>query len=313
MNPKIPAPQLTAWLIVALSGPLLCVIGQSSWLTTLYASAICGILIWFVFHYGKDKLPPWLSLLEMIWLSVVMGTLARQCDTCWEEASETPIIAATLLLLSMFAAIKGSKQSTRIGATLLWLVLPILAIVFFAGITEVRPQWVENRIEEPNGLLVSLFLAPSLLIYFPKRENDRKSLSGLLIALVITGTAWAIEATLGTATARQSNNAFYDFSKGVNLFGVAERFEALVACALTAGWFALFVLHFSTIYHWGECVFTQHSKWCVILSGGISLATLYILHIPQNLLTVGCLIFWVFLPIAAQGIGGIKKLQKKQK
>ena len=115
---------------------------------------------------------------------------------------------------------------------------------------------------------------------------------------------------MGSEVASGATSSFYEFSKGVNLFGVAERFEALVACALTAGWFALFTLILCAVYHLTEKIFFPASKWCVWIAAAASMGLMCILPKADSWMAIGALIFWGFLPVAAQGIGCAKNIEK---
>ena len=95
------------------------------------------------------------------------------------------------------------------------------------------------------------------------------------------------------------------------MFGVAERFEALVASALTGGWFALFIIILSAAYHLAKQIFPSGAKCSVLLCAIIAAGLMCILPKTSNWMAVGCLIFWGFLPVAAQGIESRKNIEKK--
>ena len=157
---------------------------------------------------------------------------------------------------------------------------------------------------------MALLLSPCITIFFPK---ERKTLrwTGLILGAAAVAGALLIYGTMGTEVAKTAPNSFYEFSKGVTLLGVAERFESLVACALTGGLFAFLVLILSAIHHLAEKNFTRVAKWSVWICAFAAAGVMCILPNNDYWVAVGGVIFWGFLPVAAQGIGGRKSIEKK--
>lgn len=312
MNNKIPASQMAAWMLAATIGPILCVIGQPGWMVALISSVVCGILCICTQTYGTGRLPAWLCVLEIGWLALSLGNLAGASGTCWEETNADFVIPAILMIVSALAAQNGADRTARSGATLVWLVLPVLAVVFLLGTADINIQWVRKELNKPGERLLSLLLIPCLGVFLPR---DRKRGGGWLAAVIGAATVVAsvvMDGVMGAQIAQSTPNTFYEFSKGVSLLGVAERFEALVACVLTGGWFALFTVLLSSAYHLAERIIPGAGKWSVWLCAGSGIAVMCIL--PNGLpgLVIGNLIFWVFLPLMTQGIENGKKWQKSQ-
>ena len=312
MKNNVQATQVTAWFLTAMIGPLLCILGKESWLTVLVVAIICGLLVSFTHRYGTQSLPKWLCIAELAWLTLFLGSIAKKSGTFWEGGSDTIIIPSVLLLLASIATQRGAQQTTRTGATLMWLVLPVLGIVLLAGSAEGNVKWIRNDLETPDGLLPAFLLIPCLWVFLPlQEEKQRKWVVPILGILAVVCTC-ILDATIGSSLAKESENGFYEFSRGVNIFGVAERFEALIACCLTGGWFALFTVFLSAAYHLAQRVNENFATWCVWLIAAIAIGSMCTLHIPHWFLPLGSLIFWVFLPIATQGIGYAKKSVKSQ-
>lgn len=302
MNNRIPTPQAAAWMLVATIGPILSIIGQSGWIAVLLVAFVCGILCVCTQTYGTGRLPAWLCVLEIGWLTLSLGSLAGASGTCWEETNAIPVIPAILVIVSALASQNGGSRAARAGATLVWLVLPVLAVVFLLGTADINIHWVRKEWNTPDERLLSLLLIPCLGVFLP-RDKDRGS--GWLVAVIGAAAVAAsvvMDGVMGAQIAGNAPNTFYEFSKGVSLLGVAERFEALVSCVLTGGWFALFTVLLSGAYHLAERIIPGAGKWCVWLCAGIGIVVMCIL--PNGLpgLAVGNLIFWVFLPLITQGI-----------
>lgn len=305
-NNMVPS-QLRAWLLVAVVPAILSVAGRNGWPAVLLSSIVCGGVCCCVLSCRLEKLPKWLCILELLWLTVFLGTIAKISAGCWVEAKGIAFIPAFLLAFSAWAANKGVHRGARIGATLLWLAVPVLGIVLLSGTADIHLKWISSELKIPDGTLVTLLLFPCATVFLPK---ERKTLrwSGFALGLVAVVAEVLIQGTMGPEI---SGNTFYEFSKGITLLGVAERFEALVACALTAGLFVFMVLILDLISHLTEKVipvFTNWSTWlCALMSFGI----MCILPNDDRWMVLGGVIFWGFLPIAAQGIGGKKIIEKK--
>lgn len=310
MENNIPAAQLRAWMLTAIIPAILSVIGRNTWATVLLMALGCSILCFCVLSCRIEKLPKWLCILELAWLTVFLAGIAKISGSCWEKTNAYPWIPMILLLVAACASRNGVFRSARTGATLLWLVIPVLGVVFLSGTTDIRANWIPTDLEIPSGTLIALLLTPCATAYLPK---ERKALrwTGFLLGAIALAASILIYGTLGAQVAQTTPNSFYEFSKGVTLFGAAERFEALVACALTGGLFALMILILSTIHHLTEKIFMAAAKWNVWLCAIVAVGVMCILPNNDHWMAIGGVIFWGFLPVAAQGIGGRKNIEKK--
>ena len=310
MENKVPGAQLRVWILTATIPTLLSVMGQNSWLTTLVAALVCATITSAVLSGKTKNFPRWLCVLEVVWLLFFLGGVAGFSAACWKNAETPMAIPLILLLLAAFAAQKGPLHCARAGVALAWLVLPILGIVALAGTTDIHVDWIRMNLEVPNGVLVGLLLLPCVEIFLPG-ETRKTRWVGILLCIVAVAGVLLTDSTMGTVTVHRARNAFYEFSKGITMFGVAERFEALIACALTAGWFVLFVLILSVIYKLSEKVFYPAGKWGVW--GGAIIAAGLMCILPNDgwWMAIGALIFWGFLPVITQVIGCAKNIEKK--
>lgn len=310
MQNNIPAAQLRAWLVAAAVPAILSVIGRNGWFTVLLMTIGCGTLCFCVLTCRIEKFPKWLCILELAWLTVFLGGIAKISGSCWVEANAYPSIPIILLILAAYASRQGAHQSARTGATLQWLVIPVLGLVFLAGATDIHIKWIPRELELPDGALIALLLLPCIAVFLPK---ERKALrwTGLVLGTAAVVGSLLIYGTMGVVAAKAAPNSFYEFSKGVTLFGVAERFEALVACTLTGGLFALLALILSVVYHLSQKTFPAVAKWSVWLCATASAGIMCILPNSDYWMAIGGVIFWGFLPVTAQGIGGRKNIEKK--
>ncbi len=306
------AAQQTAWLAVAASGPILSLIGRNAVGDVLVTALVCGILCFLVLR-GTAKPGKWLSLFQIISTTVCLGSIAGKSASCWDHTADLPIIPWTLLVIAAFATGKGGDRARRAGSVLLWFVLPVIGITLLAGVGELNISAVRTMEGLPAWGLVPLFLLPCLHYFSADRETRimGKGIWGLGILAVIA-TFW-MDAVLGGQVAAHLENAFYEYSKGITIFGIAERFEALVGCALTVGWFGLFSYLLGITFASGERLGKDSGVpmvWICAASAGI---LMWKMHIPVEIAAVLSLISWVFLPVLTQIIDRVKNVNKPAK
>ena len=312
MENKIYGAQLRAWILTATVPAILSAIGRNGWLTALVTGLVCATITSVLLSGSEKEYPKWLYAIELVWAIFFLGGVAKTSAACWADA-ETPMgIPVILLALAAFASYRGPLHSARVGATLAWLVLPILGFVALSGTMDFHVDWIRMKLEVPDGMLVGLLMVPSLGIFVPRKCSKIRWVGVVLCVVAVAGALLA-DGTMGIATAEIVPNTFYEFSKGITLFGVAERFEAVVACVITAGWLALFALILSVITQLTKKVFYpagQCSAW-----GGAAVATGLMFILPNNgcWMAVGALIFWGFLPALTQVVGHVKNLEKNKK
>lgn len=311
MENKITGGQINAWLLAATVGPILSVVGRNGWLTVLPAAIVCGILCFCALSCRKNDLPRWLCVLELSWLMVFLAVIAKDSATCWANSDGFPVIPIVLLLLSAFAAKHGACRSGRIGATLVWFVVPVLGVVFLAGIADAEPQWIRPDIELPDATLIGVLLTPCLFLFLGEDKCKSARWITVWIGLIAIAGSLLLDAVIGPEDATKAPNGFYELSKSLNLFGVAERFEALIACVLTISWFAFFTLILSTAYQLTKKILPMLAKWSVWIVVVISGVLMCILPARNEWTAVLTLIFWGFIPALTQVLGRAKNIEKK--
>lgn len=311
MQNELQGTQFRAWLLAATVPAIFSIIGHSSWVTVLLLTIVCGGISASIAAARKTKIPRWLCLLEILWQTVLLGRLAGESIACWEDAKAFPFIPVVLLAVSALAAQNGAIRAGRMGAILVWLILPVLGIVVVAGTLDAQWSWVRREITSPDGLLITLLLTPCLGFFLPQRQNTKSY--GVCIALGILAVIAAVvtDAILGADVAVNAPNSLYEFSKSVTVFGVAERFEALIACVITGGWFSLFTMILCTIYQLGVKISSQAAKWLVWACASIAVGLMCILPKATLWMGVGSLIFWGLIPALTQILGHIKNIEKK--
>ena len=210
-------------------GAALC--GRIDWLSALAAGVIGALLCRLC--PGTGTLPGALRVLQGLWLALPLCVLAQAARDLFPDVSGSLYIPAVVLGLAWLLACRQRGGLTACCAVVGFFVLGAVG-------------------------LVSLFSLPGLTL---GRLRPAPSVRGFLCALAIGSGGMLLETTTGKPSggwiwsaymspaalsalvggclsyplaARQAS-AFYTLSRGVSLFGVAERFEALIAACLTLG------------------------------------------------------------------------------
>ncbi len=307
---KIPQRRLAAWIFVAASAPAAGIYG-GNWLGISLLALLCAAA-----GFSVQKLcpaePPRCRVicgLQWLWLGILLGNLIGYSATCWEPTS--PTVPLTLLLLAALGASRGSEQASRSGAFLFWLVIGGLAVSLGAGAKQLHGAWIAPELSEPEMLLVPILLLPCVAALLPRQPAKCAGWNCLAAGVPVVVFSLWLSGTLSPAVAASVQDPFYAYSKSISLLGIAQRFEALVACVITAGWFALFLLLLSAAGEQAERIRERGGRlgvWCcaavaaaVYLSG---------LRLDGSVIAALTALFWGVIP-AAQCIHAFKKREKK--
>ena len=247
---KVNARGLMAWTLAALAAPAAQFFGSLPWPWVLAAGAAAG-LAWGLAWSCRGPLPRGLAAVILIVSVPALLLGLRYSGACWPGVPDA-IQGWALLVLAAWAALRGSSAGTRYGAVVLCVSALAYGILLACALPEVQ---VSNlRPAEPASPLWPLLvlLVPLGLGAFQK-EGDLRLwpwIGGMVLAAGILAAVCA--GAMGPARAMASDGAFYNLARSVRLFGVAERFEALVSGIMTMGWFCYLTLILSMAGEAGE-------------------------------------------------------------
>lgn len=312
MNSKLPASQLTAWLVVASIAPILSMVGGVGWIGVITTALFCVAII--ICQSCLDcELPKWMQIVQMISIAVYIGAVGKESISCWAVGTDTSVLSVVLLSLAAIASSKGVQRCGRACAVLLWFVVPLVSAVLLAGYKDLDVLAIRTNPEMFEWALLPVFLLPALGRFYFKETGRRTWRFAFIGGIIAAAISIWMDASLTPEVARKSENTFYEFSKGVNLLGVAKRFEAVSACMLTAGWFALLCFFLSVTHRVCENIKIASGTIGVWTVAGVAALGMYNLHISMEVLAIFVLICWGFLPILTQGIGQLKTLKNVEK
>ena len=243
--------------------------------------------------------PQWLNWLRWIFAVLVIARVMQWTDANWGNQRE---IAVALLLLALWTAAKGTETAARTASILRWFLTAILAAVFLASVKEMRlenlkPTW---KWDWNNADLVLVFLLPAAfpLPAFKRNPCKWKTLVFALGASVIT---------TGVMTVNCTQNAFYEMTRSLTLFGTAKRLESLASVAMVLGYFSLLVLLLQNSYP--QTQNNNKRAWITALLSVIA----YLLPISMPFACLPCLavMVWLILPAICLVTNKLKKSEKK--
>jgi hypothetical protein len=303
---KIPARQLSAWLFTAIVPVGLQLMSDSFWGWGGIGGIFGFVLSWMIWHnpreIGKAE-----SIILLIYVWVLLGELLDCTAQSWPVGKSDPAVPLILVVLAAWSGHKGPAAAARVGTVLFWVVLGLYLAVFAAGAQDMQIRWLVPHWNTPDELgILSLLLpcAAAGLLQNPASPGKK----GWLTVLYLVAGAMITAGVLSPAQTTEMSNAFYELSRSLNFLGVARRFEALICAGTTVGWFALLSLLLTLCGTYFQNIFSGGGRTGVWLSAvGGTVLKLCGLHINPMLLLMMGAVFWVAMPLLAQGLGKIKK------
>lgn len=313
---KIPPKRLRAWVIASAIAPCAMFSGGSVWVMVLFAALACGGISVAVQHFCSERsiTAKWYAFASWLWLSVLLGSLARYSADCWTDGQAYPAVPLILLALAGVNSQKGGEKASKAGAVLIWLVVLGLGIVLGAGIKELKLQWIKTQSGNFAYYLIPLLLLPALSSVFPSSGKRCAVSTSVCVGVTAVVISFCVNAGLSESYAAQTQNPLLEYCKSLSLFGTVERFESLVACALTAGWFSSFSLILSAA---GCSADKVNEGWggagvwtCALAATAVMLTGK---DISSVAVSIGSVLLWGVLPLLASILQYIRSRKDSRK
>ena len=315
---RVQQPLLWAWTSVAMTAPLAYYAGRCHWVFVLFIGVLCGLLCQYVLT-AKEKtvcLGVWYSVLQFLWLGIALGEMVRWSAMCWPNDSGLAV-SLILLALAASAAACGTARAAGVCGVLVWGVGILYIILAAAGISNLHPKWLKLGDAVPKVYpveLIFVFLLPVGARTLGSEQNKKAWIG--ITAMLLFGTLlamWTIGG-LSEPVSREYEFPFYEFCKSLQLVGSVKRFEALIAVALTVGFFGVESMLLSLGAGLAEAVRKECGKKGICISALIGAAAA---TIPTEyggiVLAAGSLIFWGLQPFFTIQKEKIKSRKKGKK
>ncbi len=309
-NREVSSRALAVWLATAMVGPVALVSAGSSWSALAVVVIVCGLLCAVVYKSWEGSVcnSKLVNVLFLLWNVYAVAVVASLACLCWPGEGSQITTSLVLIALASLSATKGERSACAVSATLCPLCAAIFAVVLASGIGSIRWDRVEVSTVPPGGMLIFVFLLPIAAVTIPRSAN--LSVGSLaFIGLLGIVLSVSVMGTLSLPVMLTKPDAFYEFSKSLDLFGVVQRFESVVAVAVTLSLYAMLSLLLSSIGSTAERVCPGSDKWAVLLSAALSMVIeVFELWLSAKATALVSIFVWGFLGATQQFFG-----EKKQK
>lgn len=310
---KVEALPMTAWLIVAVSGPFAVVAGKDDWFGVAIAALVTGLLCWAVEGNTVERL--WQSrlycALQYIFLIPVLAYFASQSSTCWPTGSAMPVVPVVLIGLAVVSAYRGAQGASKACSVLFWLVAGLYGVLLSFGSKDLQFSFLQPGYQIPGSAAILALLLPAVAQFIPREIKPTNRLGGALAgAVLVLLCLWTV-GSLSAPVAAGKHWPLYEAGKSVSVLGVAERLESFISVAATVGFFALCSMLLSACGHMAENVKTGWGKGGVVLAGAVAaVIVLFAPKIPPVFLLFSALLLWCVVPFVGASIFCEKKKKK---
>ncbi|MBR5430075.1 MAG: hypothetical protein IK116_06055 [Firmicutes bacterium] len=283
------------WLLCfgVTAGAALC--GRFDWLSAL-AGGVLGAL---ACRCDSRTHTP-LRVLQALWLAVPLCVGAQSARALFPDVAGSMYVPAVVLAMAWLLAQQSRGGLLACCAVVGFFVLGAVGIVSLCAVPKLTLRWL-RPVPTLDGFLCALAIGAGgmLLAACGEEPGPGWRWSALLAPAILSALAGGC---LSRPLAARQASAFYTLSRGVSLFGVAERFEALIAACLTLGLCSACAL----ILRAGRALLG--SDWAILLIPAALALCLF--PIPGLCMAAGTVVFWVILP-ALWPLGKKLKIRKK--
>lgn len=313
---EVKAYPLCAWLLSAMFALSVRYAANQDWLVVLLTATASLLLCWcnLVLREGQVCERKWYCVIQLVFLTMVTAKSVGWSGALWPTGDTFPVVPLVLLLIAVFSAWHGGERASRASAVVFWLVALLFAVAVTAGIRNVKAEYLIPPCKSESYSLLLVFLFPIVTSFFPREGSPcytktlcTAAVVGLIVCILTVGT-------LSYPVAQAEPFAFYTFSKSLSLFGVAERFEALISVALTMGQYSLLSMLLSGAGHLVETICPKKGRVGVACCAVTAASFMDLFsRISSEFLGVVALLIWGVLPLFTRNTTKVKKTKKFEK
>lgn len=281
------------WLLsfCVTAGAALC--GHMSWLSAL-AGGIGAILLYELrLKLPTGKAPGLIAALQVLWLAVPLAVFAAVARELFPDAANGVYVPLVVLALSWLLARHPRDGVLACCVIVAYFLLAAVAVVCVFSLPGVQWRWLSPTFDWMEAA-IALSIAGGGMALSTAVPGGKPGRLWRWIAFGCPAVIAAVVAgNLSRPLAAQQAGAFYALSRSISLFGVVERFEALVASCLTLGLC-------------GACALLLHAGRKLIPAKGRDGVTAFLclaalggsfLRISSVIPVLGTILVWVLLPL----------------
>ena len=311
-NRELSSRALSVWVATAMLGPVSMVAARSSWSAVAVVATLCGVLCAAVYKaWGSSRChSKFVNALLMLWHIYATAEVASMASLCWPGRGSQLATSLVLIVLAAFSATKGERSASAVAAILCPLCAVIFAIVLACGIGNIHWSRVEVSTHPPAGSLIFVFLLPITAIVIPRRQQLSAVGFGI-VGLLGTVLSIAVMGTLSLSVMLTKEDAFYEFSKSLDLFDAVQRFESIAAVGVMLSLYAMLSLLLSGVGSMAQQIRQGSGQWGALFGAAVSAAVVILdLRLSETTVAIISILLWGFTP-AAYGII-CEKIRKKE-
>lgn len=289
---------LSLGLLAAMAAPLANTASGESWLTVI---AVAGIFLmggWSILcaAEGPKCSGKIYGILQWIWITIILSQTSHWVMDSWKDYKSYEAIPLSLLALGAWAAGKGEAVVKRTSGVLFWGLLILLAVIGVSAVKDVEVGNLHPAWTVPDGSFLTALLLPCIISSQNGKDNDRGcrlALWGYTIAV-----SALIMGVLSLQVAQEVSSPIYELGRSISILGFAERFESLVAAAMTLGYFVLTACLLGRAGGAAQNVKTGWRKagtWFSAAAAGGML--IWRIRIAPIVLAAGIVVLWLCWPV----------------
>ncbi len=314
-SPEVTPKALTAWLAVAMLGPLALTAARESWLAVAVTGVLCALLIITIHDFSDSRI--WTNRIYcavlLLWHIYAAALVAYQCRICWPGKGSGVVVPLVLLVLAALSSAQGADRASRVAATLCPICVIIFALVLACGVGNVQWSRLEITAAAPGGWLLFILLLPIAATAIPRQPGSAigRCMAGLTLFAVVISVA--VSGTLSLPVSLTREDSFYEFAKSLKLFSAVQRFESIAAVAVTLSVYSVLSLLLSGVGHLAQQVKQGAGPWAVWAGAGIGAVVAGCGLLPPGPVAgVLAVAMWGILPLIAQLFSCEKKVKKDE-
>lgn len=290
------------WLLsfCVTAGAALC--GHMSWLSALVGGIGAILLYELRLRVPAGRTLGLVAGLQVLWLAASLAVFASVARDLFPDAANGMYVPLVVLALSWLLARHPRDGVLACCVIVAYFVLAAVAVVCVFSLPGLQWRWLSPSFDWMEAVIALSIALGGMALSSAVPGVKPGRLWRWIAFLCPVAIAAVVAGNLSRPLAAQQDAAFYTLSRSISLFGVVERFEALVASCLTLGLCSACAL----LLHAARQLIPKRGRDGV--TAFLCLAALLGSFLRLSLLipAVGTVIVWVLLPFAKKS----KKLEK---
>lgn len=252
-----------------------------------------------------------LLALQAIWLLVPAFFLLRAVRDVFPGQTELPLYPVILAALALAAVWKRDERPAAVGGILFYFVVIMLAIVLLLPTADLKAEWLYTPAPMEQAMPAAAILLLPMTALYAGAKGGRRLWPWVLTGCLFAGAAALVTyGYLSPQVASGTPMAFMTMTRSLHLFGIMERFEAVLSAVLTIGCFCCLMQLLRCV----QAAVPAAPKAAASVFVAASLAlSFFALEIPEIYTIYGAAIFWGLIPLCTVLVAAVKKGGKRKK